>query len=106
MPTGNPEGKKQPPDEQRLGPVLRRRGQVTPSTTDQRLLDAGGPSDWVHTDPWRVLRIQSEFIEGFGTLAELPPAISVFGSARTLWTRRSTTPGCGSAAASRRPAGR
>ncbi|MBO4256636.1 TIGR00730 family Rossman fold protein [Streptomyces griseorubiginosus] len=83
MATGNPEGKKVPPDEQRLGPVLRRRGQVTASTTDQRLLDAGGPSDWVHTDPWRVLRIQSEFIEGFGTLAELPPAISVFGSART-----------------------
>ena len=70
MATGNPEGKKQPPEEQRLGPVLRRRGQVTASTTDQRLLDAGGPSDWVHTDPWRVLRIQSEFIEGFGTLAE------------------------------------
>ncbi|MFF7452333.1 MULTISPECIES: TIGR00730 family Rossman fold protein [unclassified Streptomyces] len=83
MATGNPEGKKQPPSEQRLGPVLRRRDQVTASTTDQRLLDAGGPSDWVHTDPWRVLRIQSEFIEGFGTLAELPPAISVFGSART-----------------------
>ncbi|MEV5310071.1 MULTISPECIES: TIGR00730 family Rossman fold protein [unclassified Streptomyces] len=83
MATGNPEGKKQPPEEQRLGPVLRRRSQVTASTTDQRLLDAGGPSDWVHTDPWRVLRIQSEFIEGFGTLAELPPAISVFGSART-----------------------
>lgn len=83
MATGDPHGKKQPPDEQRLGPVLRRRGQVTASTTDQRLLDAGGPSDWVHTDPWRVLRIQSEFIEGFGTLAELPPAISVFGSART-----------------------
>src|SRR5215212_7124288 len=83
MATGNHEGKKQPPEEQRLGPVLRRRGQVTASTTDQRLLDAGGPSDWVHTDPWRVLRIQSEFIEGFGTLAELPAAISVFGSART-----------------------
>ncbi|MDL5203633.1 TIGR00730 family Rossman fold protein [Streptomyces sp. ALI-76-A] len=83
MATGNPEGAKQPPEEQRLGPVLRRREQVQASTTDQRLLDAGGPSDWVHTDPWRVLRIQSEFIEGFGTLAELPPAISVFGSART-----------------------
>ncbi|WP_328837151.1 TIGR00730 family Rossman fold protein [Streptomyces europaeiscabiei] len=83
MATGNPEGRKQPPKEQRLGPVLRRREQVQASTTDQRLLDAGGPSDWVHTDPWRVLRIQSEFIEGFGTLAELPPAISVFGSART-----------------------
>ncbi|MEU9363725.1 TIGR00730 family Rossman fold protein [Streptomyces avermitilis] len=83
MATGNPEGKKKPPEEQRLGPVLLRRNQVQSSTTDQRLLDAGGPSDWVHTDPWRVLRIQSEFIEGFGTLAELPPAISVFGSART-----------------------
>jgi len=53
------------------------------STTDQRLLDSRGPSDWVHTDPWRVLRIQSEFVEGFGALAELGPAISVFGSART-----------------------
>ncbi len=54
-----------------------------PSTTDQRLLDGRGPADWVHTDPWRVLRIQSEFVEGFGTLAELGPAVSVFGSART-----------------------
>ncbi|MGA9748332.1 MAG: TIGR00730 family Rossman fold protein [Nocardioides sp.] len=53
------------------------------STTDQRLLDSRGQTDWVHTDPWRVLRIQSEFIEGFGSLAELGPAISVFGSART-----------------------
>ena len=54
-----------------------------PSTTDQRLLDGRGSADWVHTDPWRVLRIQSEFVEGFGTLAELGPAVSVFGSART-----------------------
>jgi uncharacterized protein (TIGR00730 family) len=53
------------------------------STTDQRLLDSRGPSDWVHTDPWRVLRIQSEFVVGFGALAELGPAIAVFGSART-----------------------
>ena len=83
MATGNPEGKKRPPEEQRLGPVLRRRGQVQRSTTDQRLLDERAPTDWVHTDPWRVLRIQSEFIEGFGMLAELGPAISVFGSART-----------------------
>ncbi len=50
---------------------------------DQRLLDQRGPSDWVHTDPWRVLRIQSEFIEGFGALAEVPRAVTVFGSART-----------------------
>ena len=38
----------------------------------------------MHTDPWRVLRIQSEFVEGFGALAELGPGVAVFGSARTL----------------------
>ena len=65
------------------GPVTLRRKAVDEGTTDQRLLDSRGPSDWVHTDPWRVLRIQAEFIEGFGALAELGPAISVFGSART-----------------------
>ena len=59
------------------------RGEFIPNTTtDQRLLDRRGPSDWVHTDPWRVLRIQAEFVEGFGLLAELGPAVSVFGSAR------------------------
>ena len=65
------------------GPVTLRRDQIESSTTDQRLLESRGPSDWVHTDPWRVLRIQSEFVEGFGALAELGPAVSVFGSART-----------------------
>lgn len=71
------------PPEKHRGPVTLRRGQVQSGTTDQRLLDTRGPSDWVHTDPWRVLRIQSEFVEGFGLLAELPRAVSVFGSART-----------------------
>lgn len=71
------------PKEQRLGPVVRRRDQVQPGTTDQRLLDTAGPSDFIHKDPWRVMRIQSEFVEGFGALAELGPAVSVFGSART-----------------------
>lgn len=66
------------------GPVvLRGSRKHEDSTTDQRLLDSRGPTDWVHTDPWRVLRIQSEFVEGFGALAELPPAVTVFGSART-----------------------
>src|SRR5690349_19230046 len=69
--------------EKHRGPVTLRRDQaVEGSTTDQRLLDRRGPSDWVHTDPWRVLRIQSEFVEGFGLLSELPSAVSVFGSAR------------------------
>ncbi|HEY5833696.1 TIGR00730 family Rossman fold protein [Streptomyces sp.] len=69
--------------ERRTGPVVRRRRQVQADTTDQRLLDSRGPTDWVHGDPWRVMRIQSEFVEGFGALAELGSAISVFGSART-----------------------
>jgi uncharacterized protein (TIGR00730 family) len=70
-------------DEYQQGPVTLRGRLVPPTTTDQRLLDSRGPTDWVHSDPWRVLRIQSEFVEGFGALAELGPAISVFGSART-----------------------
>ena len=70
------------PEKQR-GPVTLRRGQVQATTTDQRLLDTRGSADWVHSDPWRVLRIQTEFVEGFGLLAELPRAVSVFGSART-----------------------
>jgi hypothetical protein len=63
--------------------TLRRSRLVEQTTTDQRLLDSRGPSDWVHTDPWRVLRIQAEFVEGFGALAEVPKAVTVFGSART-----------------------
>ncbi|GAA4093130.1 TIGR00730 family Rossman fold protein [Nocardioides kongjuensis] len=57
-------------------------GRPEGSTTDQRLLDTTGDADWVHTDPWRVLKIQAEFVEGFNDLAEVGPAISVFGSAR------------------------
>ncbi len=70
-------------NEYRQGPVTLRGRKVPTSTTDQRLLDHSGPADWVHTDPWRVMRIQSEFVEGFGTLSDLGPAVSVFGSART-----------------------
>jgi uncharacterized protein (TIGR00730 family) len=67
----------------RQGPVTLRGNQIPATTTDQRLLDRRGAADWVHTDPWRVLRIQAEFVEGFGLLAELGPAVSIFGSART-----------------------
>lgn len=65
------------------GPVRLKGKHVPVSTTDQRLLDSRGDAGWVHTDPWRVLRIQAEFVEGFGQLAELGPAVSIFGSART-----------------------
>ncbi|GAB4083979.1 TIGR00730 family Rossman fold protein [Myceligenerans cantabricum] len=67
----------------RKGPVLLRGNQIPLETTDQRLLATGEGADWVHSDPWRVMRIQSEFVEGFGALAEIGPAVSVFGSART-----------------------
>ncbi len=65
------------------GPVIRREGQVQQTTTDQRLLAGKGDAGWIHSDQWRTLRIQAEFVEGFSTLAELGPAIGVFGSART-----------------------
>jgi hypothetical protein len=85
--TPEPAGGRNPRPTRHRGPVMLRGGEPDPktmgTTTDQRLLDRRGPTDWVHTDPWRVLRIQSEFVEGFGLLAELPKAVSVFGSART-----------------------
>ncbi|SJN23039.1 hypothetical protein FM125_04425 [Micrococcus lylae] len=76
----------------RRGPQTLRGEAARRPTFDQMLLDtrrhdaAVPPAEQVHstaTDAWRVLRIQSEFVEGFGTLAELGPAVSVFGSART-----------------------
>jgi uncharacterized protein (TIGR00730 family) len=69
--------------ERRQGGAVVRGDLVSDSTHDQRLLDKRGPADWLHMDPWRVMRIQSEFVEGFGQLAELPEAVTVFGSART-----------------------
>src|ERR671920_763447 len=67
----------------RKGPLELRRKQAAVKMSDQRLLDTKGPGHFIHTDPWRVMRIQSEFVEGFGALSDLGPAVSVFGSART-----------------------
>ncbi len=39
-------------------------------------------------EPWRVFRIMGEFVEGFHTLSEVGPAISIFGSARTQKTHK------------------
>jgi hypothetical protein len=54
------------------------------ATEDEQVLarrPAGRP-EFVDSDPWRALRILSEFVEGFDALAEVGPAVTVFGSAR------------------------
>jgi uncharacterized protein (TIGR00730 family) len=52
-------------------------------TEDEKLLAgrAERPA-FLETDTWRALRILSEFVEGFEALAEVGPAVAVFGSAR------------------------
>jgi len=65
------------------GPMLLRTEGEQASTFDQRLLESGADHEWQHADPWRVLRIQGEFVAGFDALSKLPKAVTVFGSART-----------------------
>jgi uncharacterized protein (TIGR00730 family) len=61
-------------------------------TADEQLLARPMPDEpvplapelgaFTHTDAWRVLRIQGEFVSGINALAEVGAAVSVFGSAR------------------------
>ena len=53
------------------------------ATEDEKLLTRVRRPDFLDTDPWRALRILSEFVEGFDALATVGPAVTVFGSART-----------------------
>jgi uncharacterized protein (TIGR00730 family) len=53
------------------------------ATEDEKLLERRPSADFLETDPWRALRILSEFVEGFDAMARVGPAITVFGSART-----------------------
>src|SRR5581483_11552798 len=55
-----------------------------PVTEDEKLLQAGSSAvDFTRTDPWRVMRIMGEFIEGFDNLAHIDKGVTIFGSART-----------------------
>src|SRR5262245_25463316 len=52
-------------------------------TEDEKLLQQIGPhDDFTRTDPWRVMRIMGEFIEGFDKLASVDKGVTIFGSAR------------------------
>ncbi len=61
-------------------------------TEDEQLLNRSLPAEpmpqavelgaFTHTDSWRVLRIQGEFVHGINALAEVGAAVAVFGSAR------------------------
>ena len=68
-------------------PNRRRAGRlVVPSAAspaDKMLLERSAIEELAHhADPWRVLRILSEFVEGFDALNDVGPAVTVFGSAR------------------------
>jgi uncharacterized protein (TIGR00730 family) len=71
-------------------PALRRAGAVAiddairdPVTEDARLLDTPGQTDFRRDEAWRVMRIQSEVVEGIDNLSSIGKAVSIFGSART-----------------------
>jgi uncharacterized protein (TIGR00730 family) len=50
---------------------------------EEHALERAMHFDFTHTDPWRVFRIMSEFVDGFDELSQIPPSIAIFGSART-----------------------
>ena len=49
---------------------------------EQHALERALHLDFTLTDPWRVFRIMSEFVDGFDVLAHIPPSVAFFGSAR------------------------
>jgi uncharacterized protein (TIGR00730 family) len=90
MPQNTDDGRPHP--ESRRGPQTLRGAEASAPTFDQMLLDSrqrqASPAgrrdaESIARDTWRVMRMQGELVEGFGSLATLGPAISVFGSART-----------------------
>jgi uncharacterized protein (TIGR00730 family) len=69
------------PDRSRRGRIVERK-QRDGQTEDRKLLEEPAGASFRDQDPWRVLRIMSEFVDGFDALTGIPPGISVFGSAR------------------------
>jgi uncharacterized protein (TIGR00730 family) len=67
-------------------PTLSRQARLHTATEDERLFDSQSTRrvtpDFTHTDPWRVMRINGEFVAGIDALSHIGPAVSIFGSAR------------------------
>lgn len=68
-------------------PALNRAARQGKPTEDQQLFIGPRTNEasvlpFTQTDPWRVLRIMGEFVEGFDALADIGPAVTLFGSAR------------------------
>lgn len=62
--------------------AARGRGEAAIGHADASLLTRPSDPEFLHSDPWRVLRILGEFVDGFDALARVGPAVTVFGSAR------------------------
>ena len=86
--------------ERRSGRVVMRRDAAArmgkpAQTEDEQFLERRPPPgqapDFLDSDPWRALRILSEFVEGFDALATVGPAVTVFGSARVAAGAQSTS---------------
>jgi uncharacterized protein (TIGR00730 family) len=70
-------------DERRIGRVTAKGpAENRIRQADEGLLQRQEDPGFVHTDPWRVLRIMGEFVDGFDVLARIGMAVTVFGSAR------------------------
>jgi predicted Rossmann-fold nucleotide-binding protein len=75
--------RKKLPERRRGAVVVRGRDAGDRRTEDQKLLRSRAPeAGFQDTDTWRTLRILGEFVEGFDALADVGPAVSIFGSAR------------------------
>jgi uncharacterized protein (TIGR00730 family) len=77
-----PPRKKKEPERRRGAVVVRGKADGDRRTEDQELLRSQPAIEFRDTDTWRTLRIIGEFVEGFDALAEIGPAVTVFGSAR------------------------
>jgi uncharacterized protein (TIGR00730 family) len=89
---GNDDGTYDEDVQEQPNTSLNRAARAGRPTEDEQLLESPAQRSapptldqaaFTHTDPWRVLRIQGEFVAGFDALADVGPAVSIFGSART-----------------------